>query len=82
MKRGCFVLAVFLAMVVTGVPGIYAQDVQTAPAAAASARKVYNCEACKVSMDTPGKCPVCGVELAEVVMTEEPAAAVQGAEKN
>lgn len=82
MRRACIVIAVFLAMVVTGVPSMYAQEAETGPAAAVSARKVYNCEACKVSMDTPGKCPVCGVELVEVVVTEEPAAAGRDAQKN
>ncbi|HRZ87283.1 MAG TPA: hypothetical protein P5287_05655 [bacterium] len=35
--------------------------------------KTYVCDACKVTMDTPGSCPVCGVALVETVVAEDPA---------
>lgn len=73
MRKSLVIIAAVFAMAVMYGPCVYAQDAQTAPAAAAAGKKVYNCEACKVSMDTPGKCPVCGIELVEVVVAEEPA---------
>lgn len=77
MRKACVVIAAILAMAILSAPCAYAQDMPAAPAAAAAEKKVYNCEACKVSMDTPGKCPVCGMELVEVVIAEDPAAPAQ-----
>lgn len=39
-------------------------------AAEPAAAKVYVCDACKVTMDAPGKCPVCGMDLVVREITE------------
>jgi hypothetical protein len=82
MKRVCIAVALVLVLAAQSVAYLYAEGSASGTnAPAAAGKKVYNCEACKVSMDMPGKCPVCGIELAEVVMTDEPAAPAETKKK-